>query len=89
MLGSAGHKVSLKGQQVGQQIISQYVEQRAKSRGVLAELGKTKGQELGILGRGKRYQPGALRALRWSASLKGWSQSDTGLACAIGHTWDE
>ena len=32
VLGSAGHKVSLKGQQVGQQIISQYVEQRAKSR---------------------------------------------------------
>lgn len=52
---------------------------------MLAGLGKTKGQilELGILGRGKRYQPGALRALRWSASFKGRSQSDKGLACAM------
>lgn len=58
---------------------------------MLVGLGETNEQilELGVLGRGKRYQPGALRAFRWSASFKGQSQSDKGLACAIGHTWAE
>lgn len=48
----------------------------------MGRVGETKGEilELGVLGRVKRYQPGALRALRWSASFKGRSQSDKGLA---------